>query len=88
MKASDTLSSIGLMAKSLVKIAAYSRKTDLQRPADASGNSIIVLGNGPSLADTIRDHGPLLADSTCMAVNFAANAPEFERLKPRYYIMA
>ena len=58
MKASDILSSIGLMAKSLVKIAAYSRKTNLKCSADASGNSIIVLGNGPSLADTIRDvHG-------------------------------
>ena len=84
MKASDILSSIGLMAKSLVKIAAYSRKTNLKCPADASGNSIIVLGNGPSLADTIREHGAKLAGSTCMAVNFAANAPEFARLKPRY----
>lgn len=88
MKASDILSSIGLMAKSLVKIAAYSRKTNLKCSADASGNSIIVLGNGPSLADTIREHGAKLAGSTCMAVNFAANAPEFARLKPRYYIMA
>ena len=88
MKASDILSSIGLMAKSLVKIAAYSHKTNLKCPADASGNSIIVLGNGPSLAETIREHGAKLAGSTCMAVNFAANAPEFARLKPRYYIMA
>ncbi len=63
MKASDILSSIGLMAKSLVKIAAYSRKTNLKCPADASGNSIIVLGNGPSLADTIREHGAKLAGS-------------------------
>lgn len=88
MKASDTLSTLGAMAKSLVKIAISSRPVELERPADAAGDSIIILANGPSLAETIRTRSEKLTRSTCMAVNFAANAPEFTTLRPRYYIMA
>lgn len=49
---------------------------------------IIILGNGPSLADTIAKSGDRLKQSKCMAVNFFANTPEFRIVKPRYYILA
>lgn len=88
MKVSETLSDIGRMAKSIVKIAVSSRHTQLRRPSTAKGDEIIILANGPSLADTIRDYGEKLATATCMAVNFAANTPQFRSLHPRYYIMA
>ena len=55
--------------------------------AKADGDAIVVMGNGPSLAQTIANHGDRLASMPTMAVNFAAIAPEFVRLRPRYYIM-
>lgn len=49
---------------------------------------LVVLGNGPSLKETIEKHSDKLREYDTMAVNFAANAPEFEFLKPEYYILA
>jgi len=50
--------------------------------------ALIIMGNGPSLRQTIDDHGKWLESHPLMAVNFAANTPEFFRLKPEYYILA
>lgn len=56
--------------------------------AERKNSRLIVMGNGPSLRDTIREHGQLLADSDSLAVNFAANADEFGILKPNIYVLA
>ena len=88
MKASEFPSALAATAKSMIKIMLKSRITKLKRPHDECSNSIIILANGPSLADTIKTHAAKLASSTCMAVNFAANAQEFTSLRPRYYILA
>ncbi len=50
--------------------------------------SIILMGNGPSLSGTISSHSNILLSHPLLAVNFAANAPEFFSLKPRYYVLA
>lgn len=47
-----------------------------------------MMGNGPSLSETITRYGDLLASSDTTAVNFAANTDEFFRLKPRHYVLA
>lgn len=73
-------------ARGAVKILLQSRGTRLRRRQ--KGGRIIVMGNGPSLADTIRDHMDLLQKSDTLAVNFAANHPDFHRIKPRYYLLA
>lgn len=52
------------------------------------GGSVIVMGNGPSLRDVISEQREQLMQYTRMAVNFAANAPEFFELKPAHYILA
>ncbi|MDE6099400.1 MAG: hypothetical protein K2G24_10985 [Muribaculaceae bacterium] len=88
MKASEFPYRLALMAKSLVKIVLQSRPVSIREQSGQCHDSITILANGPSLADTIREHGHELASSTCMAVNFAANAPEFTSLHPRYYILA
>lgn len=85
-KMTDGLSATGRMLKSLVKIAVQSRPVSL--PTNPDGDELIILANGPSLATTIAEHGELLRRSTTLAVNFAACAPEFTQLKPRYYLMA
>lgn len=73
--------------KSIGKIILQSRRSStLNHRAD--GKRIIVMGNGPSLADTITQHLTTLQSTPTMAVNFAAIAPEFEALRPRYYVLA
>lgn len=54
----------------------------------AKGERLIIMANGPSLADTIRNHADILRSTPTMAVNFAAIAPEFVELKPSYYVLA
>lgn len=71
--------------KSLAKIALHSRPVAGGAPGRGT---IVIMGNGPSLADTIRDHRRLLEVYPTLAVNFAAIAPEFAQLRPEYYLMA
>ncbi|MDE5786274.1 MAG: hypothetical protein K2H98_07050 [Duncaniella sp.] len=91
MKTSDRIASFLeksiMTAKGIVKILLQSRRPELKtEPRD--GRRLIIMGNGPSLADTIRNHKEALLTSDTMAVNFAANAPEFFELRPKYYILA
>ena len=55
---------------------------------DVRNGRLIIMGNGPSLRDTISEHEDLLLASDTTAVNFAANTPEFFKFKPRHYILA
>ena len=72
--------------KSAVKIALYSRRPSISRVDKTE--RIVIMGNGPSLNRTIADSPELLSRYPTMAVNFAANAPVFRELKPRYYVLA
>lgn len=90
MKLADRLSKIAgksaLTLKSLVKIAVESRKSDLKAEA-AEGDSLIIMGNGPSLSQTIKEEREQLEKYPLMAVNFAVKSDEFFELKPEYYTM-
>lgn len=86
MKASDYLNLTGATLKGIIKVCAQSRKTTIKR--ETCGQRIIVMGNGPSLNDTISKHLDILADSNTMAVNFAALSDAFFKIKPRWYILA
>lgn len=72
--------------KSIVKITLQSRR--LKSLPEHEGKRIIVMGNGPSLNDTIASHLPLLKSTPAMSVNFAALAPVFFEIRPRYYVLA
>ena len=74
------------MLKSTGKAMLLSRHTDLGGSAD-SGRPLVVMGNGPSLRQVIDDHRDWLMERDRLAVNFAANAPEFSELRPQYYIL-
>ena len=50
--------------------------------------SIVIMGNGPSLRHTLEEEGDWLLGHDLMAVNFAANTPEFIHLRPRFYVLA
>lgn len=46
------------------------------------------MANGPSLRTVLDSDIDRLAKETTLAVNFAANAPEYFRLRPDYYVLA
>lgn len=82
----EILSSLPATIKSILKLALQSRRCTVT-PATDTSLPLIVMGNGPSLRHTIDSDMASLQKYPSMAVNFAANAPEFTRIKPRYYIL-
>lgn len=80
------LAATGKSLKSIVKIALSTRRSGVKREEGA--DTIIIMGNGPSLADAIAGSRESLLRYPTMAVNFAANAPEFRELQPAYYVLA
>lgn len=72
--------------KSIAKVASQSRKCTVCPIPDA--DRIIIMGNGPSLNGTIEANSDILRKLPTMAVNFAANAPVFREIKPRFYVLA
>lgn len=83
----NTLDKFFASLKGLAKIALLSRPCSSLK-GRAEGGRIIIMANGPSLAQTIADHADILKSTPTMAVNFAALAPEFTQLRPRYYVLA
>lgn len=76
----------GASMASLVKIALMSRRPT-RRERDRK-DTIIVMGNGPSLRDAMENDMDVLMSYPRLAVNLSALAPEFEKLRPDYYILA
>ncbi|MCM1522445.1 MAG: hypothetical protein NC039_07320 [Muribaculaceae bacterium] len=83
---SDALSLLTKSAKSLVKMAVQSRKPSVTC-SDRGDRRLIIMGNGPSLAQNISEDMATLKSEDTLAVNFAANAPEFTEIAPRYYLL-
>ena len=78
---------LGLSFKSLFKLMLKSRKSTILKVA-SDEDSIIIMGHGPSLNDAIVNSFDKLTTIPTLAVNFAANAPQFTQLRPRYYVLA
>lgn len=72
--------------KSTVKILLSGRPGKF--PAADPSRPLLILGNGPSLRSNIDNDSEMLAGNPTLAVNFAANSPEFTGLKPDYYVLA
>lgn len=71
----------------MIKLALKSKSSTISTVA-TSNDSVIIMGNGPSLNDTMAQHSDVLMKTPTLAVNFAANVPQFQELKPRYYVLA
>lgn len=87
-KLKNILRDCGATAKGLVKLLLMSRP--LSMPQAPRADTLIIMANGPSLADNIAsaaDRG-IIGRTASMAVNFAANAPEFALLHPSCYMLA
>lgn len=74
--------------KSIAKLALQSRRPTILRDRCRRDKPLLVMGNGPSLADMVADQADSWRRMDKLAVNFAASAPQFHELKPEYYILA
>lgn len=75
-----------LSVKSMVKILLESGKCTVDAE-ERNGESLVIMGNGPSLKQTIEQDGEKLRQHPLMAVNYAIRSDEFFMLKPEYYTM-
>ena len=73
-------------AVSLAKLLLKPRRASVR--AIEQPRPLIILGNGPSLNQTMAESADSLAENPLMAVNFFANTPQFRELKPEYYVLA
>ncbi len=73
-------------------LASYGKALLLSKRPSPAGKPkderLIVMGNGPSLRETIANHSDILKHSKTLAVNFAANAESYFELKPALYVLA
>ena len=79
--------------KEIIDAAASMGKAMLlsRRPSPAGSlkeERLIIMGNGPSLRDTIANHSEILKTVDTLAVNFAANADTYRELRPNLYVLA
>lgn len=90
MKTIDAVS--GFFSKSLQSVLSILKLPLLSRrpfrKAGENPRTLIILGNGPSLRTTMDDSSRALGEADLLAVNFAANAPDFSRLRPEMYVLA
>lgn len=85
-KIKNVMANIGASATSIIKVALLSKFPFRKSPK--KDGAIVIMGNGPSLRKTIDNDIDKLCGHELMAVNFAANAPDFILLRPQYYILA
>lgn len=85
-RVASTLSLCGASAASLMKCAVRSRKPSPIK--ETPKRRVIIMGNGPSLRQTIDYDRSALRNSDLMAVNFFPNSSEFFDLKPTMLILA
>lgn len=83
---SSSLTKLGQTAKTLVKLLLSARSVCFDKTM--KNTSLYILGNGPSLRDNLNRDFQLLQQADTLAVNFAANSPEFTSLRPKYYVLA
>jgi hypothetical protein len=78
-----------LTLKSIVKILLGSKLFRSARLGkEKRGNKIIILGNGPSLNDTLRKSQQAIRKEDLLCVNAFSLAKEYTELQPRYYVIA
>lgn len=81
------LSSLGDTSKSVAKQLFCDTVPGIPHIA-THGRELVILGNGPSLRRNLEEDMDYLRQADTLAVNFAANSPEFQLLKPKYYVLA
>lgn len=86
-KLTDGLQALNAGVASWLKAAILSRRPS-PRGRRSADEELVILGNGPSLRYALDHDMEALMSHSRMAVNFAANAPEFNSLRPDFYVLA
>lgn len=73
---------------SIIRIVLYSKCFFPKKFPRVNNKAIVVLGNGPSLNQTILKHKSILKALDTFAVNFFINSDLFNVFKPKYYLIA
>ena len=81
------LEKLSATVASIIKIVLLSRPSKCP-PRVQEGSELVILGNGPSLNDTLSQSAEWLTQRQKLALNFAANTPVFFTLHPEYYVLA
>lgn len=79
-KTSDSLESVMRMA--------FMSKVPCRPDFAPDNDECVILANGPSLSDTIKNHLDWIMEKKKFAVNFMANSEVFSQMKPDFYILA
>ena len=83
------ISLILITLKSIFKVIIYSRfKTTISLLEGGKNKSLVILGNGPSLNQTISKYSHILKNCDLLCVNAFSLSPAFETLRPNYYVIA
>ena len=81
------MGNVGASLASVAKVVLMSKGAS-SASDEGKGRELVILGNGPSLRQTIDQDLRWLVSHDLMGVNFAALTDEFFRLRPKYYILA
>lgn len=91
MKTADKLQELlrktGQTLATLVKLPLMSRRPSPRVKANLA-DTIIIMGNGPSLRTAMEEDMDVLMEYPRLAVNLSALTPDFRALRPQYYILA
>lgn len=84
----DFLTNVINSSVSIAKILLQSSFSSTRNlPQDDKGKDCVILGNGPSLADSLIEYASNLDKYQLIAVNSFALTKEYELLKPAYYVI-
>lgn len=81
------MSQVGDSLRAIVKMVLKSRPSGV-KAINTGSRPLYIMGNGPSLRQVLDNKIGFLQENDTMAVNFAANTPEFFNIRPRYYTLA
>lgn len=85
----DFILLILITIKSLAKVLIHSKfKTEIPSLAEKKTKSLIILGNGPSLNQTISKYSHILKKADLLCVNAFSLSSDFEIFQPKYYVIA
>jgi len=84
--AKSFISNFFLDISSLIKVVILSKKTNFNN-INFDNKEILILGNGPSLINTINKKGDFLINKTLLCVNHFAETELYENLKPTIYVL-
>ncbi len=81
------LNQLGKTILTLIRIILLS-KIPQKHPVDNTFEECVILSNGPSLTQSLKDHPEFIESRELFCVNFFAVSDLYEKLKPSLYIIA